>query len=166
MTKGSLMKVESIAKCSPWSILQCFWPVLSDNWSGKPICGLFESGLYTQNLLYFSKSHTENIHVPPRFSPLRKLGPSNTRTWNYNVNPYFIDIMLSRVASAYPIYPSYYLISIFWIYCILPVCGSSRSAFLPVRGSSRSACEVPIIYFSRYLLFFYLLWENHFFLEK
>ena len=33
MTNGSLMKVESIAKCSPWSILQYFWPALSDNWS-------------------------------------------------------------------------------------------------------------------------------------
>ena len=30
---GSLMKVESIAECSPWSIVQYFWPALSDNWS-------------------------------------------------------------------------------------------------------------------------------------
>ena len=30
MTKGSLMKVKSIAECSPWSILQYFGPVLSD----------------------------------------------------------------------------------------------------------------------------------------
>ena len=34
MTNGSLMKVKSIAECSPWSILQYFWPTLSDN------CGL------------------------------------------------------------------------------------------------------------------------------
>ena len=27
-TYGSLMKVESIAECSPWSILQYFWPAL------------------------------------------------------------------------------------------------------------------------------------------
>ena len=35
MTNGSLMKVESkfFAECSPWSILQYFWPALSDNWS-------------------------------------------------------------------------------------------------------------------------------------
>ena len=26
MTNGSLMKVKSIAECSPWSILQYFWP--------------------------------------------------------------------------------------------------------------------------------------------
>ena len=30
MTNGSLMKVESIAECSSWSILQYFWPALSD----------------------------------------------------------------------------------------------------------------------------------------
>ena len=29
MTDGSSMKVESIAECSPWSILQYFLPVLS-----------------------------------------------------------------------------------------------------------------------------------------
>ena len=39
-TNGSLMKVESIAKCSPWSILQYFWPALSDNWSWNPIFGV------------------------------------------------------------------------------------------------------------------------------
>ena len=26
MANGSLMKVKSIAECSPWSILQYFWP--------------------------------------------------------------------------------------------------------------------------------------------
>ena len=31
MTNGSLMKVESIAECSPWSILLYFGPALSDN---------------------------------------------------------------------------------------------------------------------------------------
>ena len=31
MTNGSLMKVESIAECSP--ILQYFWPELNDNLS-------------------------------------------------------------------------------------------------------------------------------------
>ena len=46
------MKVESIAECSHWSILQYFWPALSDNLSWKPIFGLFESGRFTQVLLY------------------------------------------------------------------------------------------------------------------
>ena len=36
MTNGGLMKVESIAECSPWSILQYFWSASSDNWSWKP----------------------------------------------------------------------------------------------------------------------------------
>ena len=44
MTNGGLMKVESIAECSPWSILQYFWPALSDNRSWKPILVLFMSG--------------------------------------------------------------------------------------------------------------------------
>ena len=30
---GSSMQVESIAECSPWSILQYFWAALSNNWS-------------------------------------------------------------------------------------------------------------------------------------
>ena len=30
--KDILMKFESIAECSPWSILQYFWPALSENW--------------------------------------------------------------------------------------------------------------------------------------
>ena len=45
MTNGSLMNVESIAECSPWSILQYFWPELNDSWSWKPIFGLFERGV-------------------------------------------------------------------------------------------------------------------------
>ena len=53
MTNGSLMKVESSAECSPWSILQYFWHALSDNWSWKTIFGLFKSGRFTQILLYY-----------------------------------------------------------------------------------------------------------------
>ena len=52
MTNGSLMKAESIAECSPWNILQNFWPALSDNWSVKPICGRFKSGRFTQVLKF------------------------------------------------------------------------------------------------------------------
>ena len=33
MTNGSLMKVKCIAECSKGSILQYFWPALSDIWS-------------------------------------------------------------------------------------------------------------------------------------
>ena len=71
MTSGSLMKVESIAECSHWSILQYFWPALSDNWSRKAIFGLLEWPLYTgftviENL--FNNSFVygepdENVHV-------------------------------------------------------------------------------------------------------
>ena len=41
MENGSLMKVKSIAECSPPSILQHFWPLLSDSWSWKPILVFF-----------------------------------------------------------------------------------------------------------------------------
>ena len=48
---GSLLKVESIADCSKGSILQYFLPKLTDNWSWKPIFGLFESDHFPQVLL-------------------------------------------------------------------------------------------------------------------
>ena len=51
-TNGSLMKVERIAECSPWSILQCFWPALSYNRSWNQIFGLLLSGRLRQVLLY------------------------------------------------------------------------------------------------------------------
>ena len=62
MKNGSLMKVESIAECSPWSILQYFWPSLSNNWSWKPIFNLFESDHFTQVLLYYTL-HTFYFHA-------------------------------------------------------------------------------------------------------
>ena len=55
MRNGSLMKIESITKCSPWSILQYFWPALS-NLVLKNIFGLFESGRFRQVLLYWNIS--------------------------------------------------------------------------------------------------------------
>ena len=51
MANGSLMKVESNAECSPWSILQYFWPALRDNQSWKTIFGLL-SGRFRQVLLF------------------------------------------------------------------------------------------------------------------
>ena len=41
MTNGSLMKAESIAECSPQSILQCFGPALSNYPSKKTIKSSF-----------------------------------------------------------------------------------------------------------------------------
>ena len=52
MTNGRLMNVESIAECSPWNILQYFWPALSDYLSWKPINVPFQSGRFTLVLLY------------------------------------------------------------------------------------------------------------------
>ena len=55
MTNGSLMKGESIAECSLWSILQYFWSALRDNRSWKPSFScLFEWPLKTGfAVLYF-----------------------------------------------------------------------------------------------------------------
>ena len=53
MENGSLMKVESIAECSRWSILQYFRPSLSDNLYSKTISVFFLSGRLRQVLLYF-----------------------------------------------------------------------------------------------------------------
>ena len=46
--KWYLMKVKSIAECSPRSILQYVWHALSDNYSWNPIVGPFESSRFTQ----------------------------------------------------------------------------------------------------------------------
>ena len=51
MTNGSLMKVESIAECSHWSILQYFWPVLSDKRSLNQVLVFFRSGRLRRILL-------------------------------------------------------------------------------------------------------------------
>ena len=56
MTNGSFMKVQSIAECSPWSILQYFWPALSDNPSYNPLLVFFLSGCLRQVLLYTPKN--------------------------------------------------------------------------------------------------------------
>ena len=46
------MKVERIAEFSPWSILQYFWPALSDNWSYFLSARLRQVLLSTQQSIY------------------------------------------------------------------------------------------------------------------
>ena len=48
MEYASLMKVESIAECSNGSILQYFWPALSNYGYWKPILVFFLSGSLSQ----------------------------------------------------------------------------------------------------------------------
>ena len=73
MTNGSLMKVESIAECSPWSILQYFWPALSDNRSWKLIFGLlFECPLKT-GFTVIHKTHVVGTYR----NHLRRNGPTS-----------------------------------------------------------------------------------------
>ena len=67
LTNGSLMKVESIAEC--WSILQYFWPALSDNWSWKPIFGLlFEWPLKTGFTVPVLAEDHSHVHSGPSVS--------------------------------------------------------------------------------------------------
>ena len=61
LTNGILMKVESIAECSPWSILQYFRPALSETQSSTPYFVFFMSGRLRQVLLYSSFTHA---HFP------------------------------------------------------------------------------------------------------
>ena len=64
------MKVKNIAECSRWSILQYFWPALSDNRSWKPFFCLFESGHFTQVLLYLM---TMDMGQMPKFHKLAEV---------------------------------------------------------------------------------------------
>ena len=50
------MKAKRIVECSPWSILQYFWPALRDNWS-------FLSGRLKQVLLYYISSQYTYMHT-------------------------------------------------------------------------------------------------------
>ena len=59
-TNSNLVKIESIAECSPRSILQYmyFWSALSDSWYWNPILVFFLSGRLRQVLLYlYLKNH-------------------------------------------------------------------------------------------------------------
>ena len=58
MENGSLMKVESIADGSNWSILQYLWPELSGNQYWKPSLMFFLSGRLRQILPYITKQAT------------------------------------------------------------------------------------------------------------
>ena len=68
MANGSLMKVKSIAECSPWNILQYFWPALSNNWSWKQFL-VFLSGRFRQVLLYSSAVQKIFNHGSQHYEP-------------------------------------------------------------------------------------------------
>ena len=62
------MKVESIANCSPWSILQYFWPALSNIRYWKTIfCVLFEWPLKT-GFTVFKENYEYNADISSEFS--------------------------------------------------------------------------------------------------
>ena len=64
------MKVESIAECFLWGILQYFWPGLpvSHNLSWKPFFCLFDGGCYyTQVLLYETSIYQNHTQMADKF---------------------------------------------------------------------------------------------------
>ena len=79
ITNGSLMKVTSIAECSPWSILQYFLPALSDNWSS------FLMGCFRQFLLYDQQS----IYIYAYKCLCQCVG----KVYNLNVNCGWFDML-------------------------------------------------------------------------
>ena len=87
MTNGSLMKVESIAECSPWSILQYFWPALIDNLSWKLILVFFRSGRLRQVLLYLLYSLIFISHLQISVIPQESVSSTEAVTGETNLPP-------------------------------------------------------------------------------
>ena len=58
------MQVTSIAECSPWSILQYFWPSLNYHLSLSPLFCLFLSGRLRQVLLYIIEMEQKVQNFP------------------------------------------------------------------------------------------------------
>ena len=83
MENGCLLKVESIAECSKGSILQYFWPALSDNRYWMPILVFFFSGHLEQVLQYNLFPWT-----PP---------------WTWENTHYFYVNMLTSISPEFPI---------------------------------------------------------------
>ena len=113
MTNGSLMKVKSIAECSPMehsailltfirgSILQYFWPSLSFNWSLKQIFGLFESGRLKQALLLHKKRQFRRSNDAVNVYSFYIIGINTKKVAILNVNlqtRYFVLYNLFAIA--------------------------------------------------------------------
>ena len=62
MENGSLMKIKSTAECSLWSILQYFWPALSDNRQWKPIFDVLLEWPLKTGFTVLSKDGQGTIH--------------------------------------------------------------------------------------------------------
>ena len=73
MTNYCLMQVKSIAECSPWSILQYFWPSLSYHLSLRSLFCLFLSGHSTQVLLYTNLLQLNDFICSPGTMKMRNV---------------------------------------------------------------------------------------------
>ena len=103
MTIGSLRKAKSIAEC--WSILQYFWPALSDNWSRKPIFDfrsfwewLFNTGftvpsfeiiLDQDHLTSSGASWSGTTHIHSKDQPILTLSTLGNFSWFFVICRFF-----------------------------------------------------------------------------
>ena len=69
MTNGSLMKVKSIAECSHWSILQYFWPALSDSLEKQFLVFLRVAFLYPATKVWRGIMLYPSVSVRPSVRP-------------------------------------------------------------------------------------------------
>ena len=127
------MKVESIAECSSWSILQYFWTALSDNrWSWKPISGhLFEWPLKTGlTIRGFREDKQQHLNVTRNFHNRRSLSTTDTKRKRYMYRYKLIQIRTIQ---------SNHHTALFWkIYYML----LNREHF-NVRDSIIVSCYIP-----------------------
>ena len=87
------MQFKSIAKCSPWSILQNFWPSLSYHLSLRSLFCLFLSGHFTQVLLYMYWPCKTNINENVQPYVDRETTINIVLYLFANLGEYFIEFM-------------------------------------------------------------------------
>ena len=97
MTNGSVMKDKSIAECPPWSILQYFWPALSNYRSWKPIFTLlfewplkagFTVSLFPPNVYLSCMHHICYIQMDRKHLPWKQTQWILIRLEQSNLGPY------------------------------------------------------------------------------
>ena len=111
----------------PWTILQYFWPALSDNWSWKPIFGLFESGHFRQVLLLYLQTAKEAYHSVMIIRPRR---PTTEKFIEFEK-----EIMRRAVDRYDYVWPERSEVS-FFIYYIISMLGSRKVH----KGLQTTAC--------------------------
>ena len=84
------MQVKSIAECSPWSILQYFWPSLSYYLSLRSFFCLFLNGRFTQALLYLESIEMDHVISESSYkrATLQRSYRKMTILWSFSYNSF------------------------------------------------------------------------------